>query len=116
MKGLSINASYFPARNVRANANIRIYGPCSAFVAFAWRNQRYFRDDRDDRDDRLFYYEKRISGGLRFDIIRQLSLKLEAGWAFDRFYFEAEKYEDRGDNRIDVDDGLLGTAMISVRF
>ena len=38
------------------------------------------------------------------------------GYAFDRFYFEAEKYSDRNNNRIDIHSGPFVIGKISVRF
>ena len=50
------------------------------------------------------------------NFLKHLSLELSGGWAFDRFYFEGEDYDDRDDNRIDVESGPFGKAMVSVRF
>ena len=86
------------------------------FGEFNWRNERYFRADRTDDDDRLFYYEKNVNGGVRVNFLKHLSLELSGGWAFDRFYFEGEDYDDRDDNRIDVENGPFAKAMVSVRF
>ena len=38
------------------------------------------------------------------------------GYAFDRFWFEGETYEDRGDSRIDVGDGPFVSFQFGVRF
>lgn len=112
----SLNLSYFPARNIQTEASYRIMSPLTVFVGFDWRNQRYFRADREDNDERIFYYEKRIVGGIRVVVTRQLSLDFEGGWAFDRFYFEGEDYGDRDGNRIDVEDSPYGAVRISGRF
>ncbi len=113
---LSLNLNYFPIRNIKARANYRIAGSLTLTAGFEWRNQRYFRADRDNNDERIFYYEKRIAGGLRVDVTRQVTLAFEGGWAFDRFYFEGEEYGDRDGNRIDVDDSPYGAVKIVGRF
>ena len=114
--GLRLHANYFPARNVHAAVSYQIVPACSVFGEFNWRNERYFRADRTNDDDRLFYYEKNVNGGIRLNFLKHLSLELSGGWAFDRFYFEGEDYDDRDDNRIDVESGPFGKAMVSVRF
>ena len=88
--------------------DVEIYG------LFAWKNDAYLRHDRPDNDDQLIYFEKHVRGGVHWQILEQLSLDLSAGWAFDRFYFEGEDYGDRGDNRLDIDDGPI--AQLSVRM
>lgn len=113
---LLFDVSYFPVRNIRAQASYKVFPGLTPFAGFDWRNQRYFRADRDDNDERIFYYEKRLAGGLKVGVTRQVELALEGGWAFDRFYFEAEDYDDRDRNRIDVDDSPYGAVRLSGRF
>jgi hypothetical protein len=112
---LTLEASYFPVRRVRARATYEVFRPLRAWAGFDWDSDRYFRADRQDKDDRLFYYEKRATGGLRFDL-RYVGFEVAGGWAFDRFYFEGEGYSNRDDNRIDVHDGWFVAAGVSVRF
>lgn len=116
IENLSLNLSYFAARNIQAEASYRISWPLTVFAGFDWRNQRYFRADRDNNDERIFYYEKRIAGGLRVAVTKQVALTLEGGWAFDRFYFEGEDYGDRDRNMIEVDDSPYGAVKIAGRF
>ena len=113
---LSLNLSYFAIRNIQAEARYRISWPLTVFAGFDWRNQRYFRADRDNNDERIFYYEKRIGGGIRLGVTRQVALTFEGGWAFDRFYFEGEDYGDRDQNMIDVADSPYGAVKIAGRF
>jgi hypothetical protein len=113
---LSLNLNYFAARNIQAEARYRISRLLTMFGNFKWRNQRYFRADRDNNDERIFYYEKRIGGGLRLGVSRQVALTFEGGWAFDRFYFEGEDYGDRNQNMIEVDGSPYGTVRIAGRF
>jgi hypothetical protein len=116
MEKLSLNLSYFAVRNIQAEARYRISWPLTVFAGFDWRNQRYFRADRDNNDERIFYYEKRIAGGLRVGVTKQVALTLEGGWTFDRFYFEGEDYGDRDQNMIGVVDSPYGTVKIAGRF
>jgi hypothetical protein len=113
---LSMDFSYFPARNIQTRASYKVYDPMTLFVRFDWRNQRYFRADRDDNDERIFYYEKRVGGGFLVPIPGQISLTFEGGWAFDRFYFEGEDYGDRDRNLIDVDSSPYAAVKIAGRF
>jgi hypothetical protein len=85
-------------------------------VGFDWTNDRYFRADRPDPDERLFYYEKRIRAGVIIGLARQLYVEVAGGYSFDRFYFEGEGYSDRGQNRVDVEDGPFAAIRLGTRF
>ncbi len=113
---LSLDLGYFPARNIRAEASYRVSRRLTPFAGFHWRNQRYFRADRADNDERIFYYEKRLAGGLRFSATQRVAVTFEGGWAFDRFYFEGEDYGDRKDNMIAIDNSPFGAIRILGRF
>jgi hypothetical protein len=115
LEALTLDAQYYPLRRVRARATYQLFRPLRLFVGFDWDNDHYFRADRRDEDDRLFYYEKRLTAGVRFDL-RHIGFRLSGGYAFDRFYFEGESYSDRDRNRVDVDDGPFVVAQVNIRF
>jgi len=115
LEKLTLEAQYFPVRRVRARATYEVFRPLRVFAGFDWDSEHYARTGRGDKDDRLFYYEKSVRGGIRFDL-RHFGVELTGGRAFDRFYFEGETYSNRDDNRIDIHDGWFGAAQLSVRF
>jgi hypothetical protein len=112
---VTLEAQYFPVRRVRARATWEIFRPLRAYLGFDWDHDKYFRADRDDKDDMIFYYEKRLTAGIRFDL-RHVGFEVSGGWALDRFYYEGESYSDRKDNRISVEDGPFVVGRVSVRF
>lgn len=113
---LELTASYFFVRTVRARIDYRVLDPLRLYASFEWDSQRYFRHDRDDDDARLSYYEKRIGGGIRWDILPSVYLDAGGGYAFDRFWFEGENYGDRNTNRIDLASGPYATLRLGLRF
>jgi hypothetical protein len=113
---LSLDLGYFPVRNIHAKATYSPARYLNVFVGFDWRNQRYYRADRDRNDDRIFYYEKRAGGGLRLGVAKQVAITFQAGYAFDRLYFEAKDYNDRDGNIINIVDTPYGTVKIGARF
>jgi len=90
--------------------------PLTAFAGFDWTNRRFFRHDRRTRDDRLWYLEKRIYGGLKWDITNDAYFEIIGGYAFDRFFFEGGRYEDRSFNRINIADGPFLMLQVGLRF
>jgi hypothetical protein len=112
---LTFELSYLPLRTVRVRANYQLFRPLRLYAGFDWDNEFHLLADRGDKDDRLFYYEKRFTGGARMDL-RHLTLELSGGYAFDRFYFEGERYADRHENRLDIEAGPFVAARVGVRF
>lgn len=102
---LQINAEYEFPRTVHTRVdflldhNVRLYG------GFDWTNERFALHDRMEKDDRLFYYEKRLTAGARWNISDEMFIDVSGGWAFDRMFFEGRGYDDRDDNRLDIKDG-----------
>lgn len=115
LERLTLEASYFPVRTVRARATYVIFRPLRVFVAFDADHDTYYLADRGDKDDQLFYYEKRITGGMRFDL-RHVGVEITGGYVFDRFYFEGERYSERNENRFNVDDGTFISGRLSFRW
>jgi hypothetical protein len=112
---LTLEASYFPVRTVRARATYAIFRPLRVFVAFDADHDTYYLAGRGDKDDQLFYYEKRLTGGMRFDL-RYVGVEVTGGYVFDRFYFEGERYSERNENRFDVRDGTFISGRLSFRW
>ncbi len=112
---LTLQMSYTPVRTVKAKVTYEVFRPLRVYAGFDWDDDWYLRANRTRTNDRLFYYEKRLTGGIRFDL-RHVGFEVSGGYAFDRFYFEAEKYSDRNNNRIDIHSGPFVIGKISVRF
>jgi hypothetical protein len=66
-------------------------------------------------DDQLFYYEKRITGGMRFDL-RYVGVEVTGGYIFDRYYFQGERYSERNENRFDVENATFISGRASFRW
>jgi hypothetical protein len=112
---LTFEASYSPVRRVRTRATWRIARPLRAYLGFDWDSDRYLLADRSDKDDRLFYYEKRLTAGARFDF-KHVGVEVYGGYVFDRFYFLGEGYSDRRENQFDVEAGPFVGIRIGVRW
>jgi hypothetical protein len=112
---VTLEASYFPTRTVRARAMWAIFRPLRVFLEFDADHISYYLADRGDKNDQLFYYEKRVTGGIRFDL-RHVGIEVTGGYVFDRFYFEGERYSDRNENRFDVGDGTFVATRLSFRW
>lgn len=113
---VTLSGFYRFPRTVRAEAAYELTDTLEAYAGFDWSHKAWLRADRPDDDDRLFYYDKRAAGGVRWDLGEKVDLDLSGGWAFDRFFFEGEGYDDRGDDRLDIDEGPFVTLSLRVRI
>ncbi len=112
----AIDLTYVLVRTVHARVGYEADPSLELFAAFDWDAQTYFRHDRRDDDERLFYYEKRVEAGLNWKVREHALVTLAGGYAFDRFFFEGEDYDDRGDKRIDVGDGPFAQLRLNFSF
>jgi len=112
---LTLEAQYFPLRHVRSRITYEMFRPLRFFGGFDWDNERYYPVDRDKAKDQLFYYEKRLMGGVRFDL-RHIGFQVRGGYAFDRFFFVGDSFSDRDQDRIDVGSGPFVNGGVMVRF
>jgi hypothetical protein len=109
---------YLPVRTVSANVT---WSPCEypefhVYGAFNWSNESYFLADRRNDGDRFYGFEKRLTGGIQFDLPWRLRLDLSAGYVFDRFYFQGRRYADRNKDRVDVGAGWFLAAQLRLQF
>ena len=112
---LTLQATYIPIRTVKAKVTYEVFQPLRVYAGFDWDDGWYLRADRERTSHRLFCYEKRLTGGVRFDL-RHVGFEVSGGYAFDRFYFEGYSYSHRNENRIDIHNGPFLIGKLSLRF
>lgn len=113
---LYVNLRYLLIRRIHAEVGYRICDPATVYVSFDWDNDRFLRADRGNDDDRLFYYEKRLTAGVRWEVCEGMTVDAFGGYAFDRFFFEGERFDDRDQSRINVADGCFLGINARYRF
>jgi hypothetical protein len=67
---LTLTLSYVPVANVNARLTYRIVEKVAVFGGFEWLNEAYLLADREDDRDRFLVLEKRLLGGVRWDVFR----------------------------------------------
>lgn len=113
---VTLQGRYLLLRDIHVRAGWKPIAPLELFAEFDWDSEHWYRHDRDDEDDRLTYYEKRVTLGSRYEINPNTWVEVAGGYAFDRFWFEGEDYDDRGDDRLNVGDGFFLGATLGVRY
>lgn len=116
VEDLLFDLSYTPIRNVHARIGYRLMDGLGVYGGFDWTNEAYLLADRVDDRERLFYYEKTLSTGLRYDLSPTSAVDLSGGYAFDRFYFTGRQWSDQQHDRIDVGNGLFLSLRLQLRY
>ena len=86
VEDLTISVSYMPLTTVNARATYRVVGKVFIYGGFESLQEAYLLADRENISDRFMGFEKRLIGGLRWDVWRHAALEMNAGYAFDRYY------------------------------
>lgn len=113
---LYLDASYFVPRTIHAEVSVLTIESLRFYGGYHWTNDRYLRHDRRDDNDRLFYYEQNVKAGMECKINEMISVDLHGGYAFNHFFFEGEEYDDRDQNRINLNDGPFAGVRLVFRF
>jgi hypothetical protein len=116
VEDLTINVSYFPLTIVNARATYAIAGRLFFFGGFEWAQEAYLLADREDVSERFMGYEKRLIGGVRWDVWQHSSVELNAGYAFDRSYGVGQNGVNNLHDEVNIAAGAFVSAHFRVRF
>jgi len=112
----TLAGSYIYPRSIITRIGYRIRPWLEPYVGFDWTYQRWFLSDRSDEKDRFFFYQKEWKAGLKFNFKQDLKLNLSASYAFDRLWFEGNDYDDRDQDRINLENGLIFSLVFNWSF
>lgn len=107
-----VDLSYVPLATVRAKLTWLPRPGWQFYGGFDWDSDGYFLVDRPDRRDRFFYLEKRLGGGVRYDITDRLTADVSSGYAFDRQFGTGRNPLDFKTDRVAVASG----AYLGLKF
>jgi hypothetical protein len=113
---LTINLSYMPIATANARATYQLLEEFFVFGGFESLQESYFLADRDDKNDRFMGFEKRVIGGVRWDVWRHAALEAGGGYAFDRYYGTGQNRIDDLHDEVDIDPGPFLSASVRIRF
>lgn len=112
----SFEASYMLLTTVHAQTTYRWNDQWKSYAAFDWENQSWFLDQRIEDNERLFLYEMRLVAGIQKKFRNNFTIDVTAGYAFDRYFFNGEGFEDRNNDRIEVGAGPFLAIEGALRF
>ena len=113
---LTITVFYLPLATVNARATYRLVSKVYVYAGFESLQEAYFLAGREDRDDRFLGYEKRLVGGVRWDVWQHAALETSAGYAFDRYYGVGQNQISDLHDQVDIAPGPFVSASFRIRF
>lgn len=116
VEDLTLTFSYIPITNVNARATYRVTNGLNIYGGFEWLNEAYFLADRAEQRERFLAFEKRLIGGVRWNIWTHAVLDLNTGYAFDRYYGEGQNQISNLHDRIDISPGAFIGASLLVKW
>ena len=78
--------------------------------------RRFVRHDRRFSNERLFFRGQSVSTGVRLDLGEGIWYDLSGGYAFDRFFFEGKRYNNRHGRRFRIGNGPFVAFQIGWNF
>jgi hypothetical protein len=116
LEDLTIDLSYLPLATVNARATYRLVDKLFVFAGFESRQEAYLLADRENENDRFMGFEKRLVGGVRWDVWRHAALETSAGYAFDRYYGVGQNGIRDLHDQVDIAPGPFVSANVRIRF
>ena len=113
---LTINVSYMPLTTVNARATYRLAGNVFVFAGFESMQETYLLADREQLNDRFMGFEKRVLGGLRWDLWQHVAWDFNAGYAFDRYYGVGQDQIGHLNDQLNIAPGSFLSTNLGIRF
>jgi hypothetical protein len=107
---------YAALTDLSARVTYHPLDPARVFAGFEWANQSWLPVGRRDRWDQLFWYEKRVEGGLGWAAGPRAELRVSGGYAFDRYFVVNNGFSVTGRNRLDLAPGPFAAARLELRY
>jgi hypothetical protein len=113
---LRFDLNYAAFTDIQARASVRVAEPVRLFTGFSWYSQSWLPADRPDYRLQLFWYEKRLEGGLTWAIREHFHFVLTGGYAFDRYFLEAHGFTLTGRNHLGLAPGPFVAAQLEIKY
>lgn len=111
-----VSASYAPLYNINARLTYTFAPGVQVHGGYEYLNESYFLADRADRQDRFFGFEQRVVGGVRWQVGEALSVELNGGYGFGRYFGQGSNQWGSLRDRVDVAPGPFLAARFGLRF
>ncbi len=103
---LTLQASYRPLNQVRVHARQRLGEFWSVLATYETVNDAFLSSDRENDRERTYFFDQRLTLGLRRDLPGGWFLEGSAFYVFDRKVFQAERFSRDRQDLLPIETGL----------
>ncbi|MFO0905053.1 MAG: hypothetical protein U0939_18755 [Pirellulales bacterium] len=108
----TFRGAYLPINQVQLEARRRLGESWDAFARFDTVSEAFFQADRVENQERTYFFDQRLSLGLRRRLFRGWSLEASAAYVFDRKIFDAESFSRDRQNVMSLDPTVGGVVSV----
>jgi len=106
---------YFPPIRGQAKLSFDITPEVSPYLGFKSYRDAFLRADREDSDEWLRHEVLLGELGLTWKLNKRLKLDGSVGYAFDRYLYESDSFND-DDDRIDLEEGFAFRLQVTSKI
>lgn len=111
-ESLTIQASYRPLNQVRVHARQRLGESWSILTTYETVNDAFWSSERENDRERTYFFDQRLTLGLRRDLPGGWFLEGSASYVFDRKVFQAERFSRDRRDLLPIETGLAATLQL----
>ncbi|PQO47279.1 DUF6268 family outer membrane beta-barrel protein [Blastopirellula marina] len=111
----TLSLTYTPLTNINVLLEQQLGAKVTLYGGYSINNKIYFLSERTDDKDQFYFFDQRLTIGLRRDLIGGFSADLSAAYLFDRKVFQAQGFSSDRTDQIGIDSGGLISLSISWR-
>ncbi|TWT39291.1 DUF6268 family outer membrane beta-barrel protein [Blastopirellula retiformator] len=105
--------TYTPLTNVNVLLEQELGANLVAYGGYSVNNKIYLLSERTDNDDRFYFFDQRLTIGLKRQLPWGLSADLSAAYLFDRKVFQAQGFSSDRTDEFGIDPGGLISFSLS---
>jgi hypothetical protein len=109
---LTFQASYRPLNQVRVSARQRLGEAWSILATYETVNDAFWSSDRDNDRERTYFFDQRLTLGLRRDLPGGWFIEGSAFYVFDRKVFQAERFSRDRRDLLPIETGIGASLQV----
>lgn len=109
----TLSLTYTPLTNVNVLLEQELGAKVIVYGGYSINNKIYFLSERTDDKDQFYFFDQRLTIGLRRDLFWGFSADLSAAYLFDRKVFQAEGFSSDRIDQFGIDPGGLISLSVS---
>jgi hypothetical protein len=109
---LTFQASYRPLNQVRVSGRQRLGEAWSVLATYETVNDAFWSSDRENDRERTYFFDQRLTLGLRRDLPGGWFIEGSTFYVFDRKVFQAERFSRDRRDLLPIETGIGASLQV----